>query len=99
MLDSNYQCLLHYGVIHKNKVLHHSDDANFDNDSLSIMKTSSYYDTNNFRSLINTKTNNFGILSINLQSINAKLNEIEVFTQELRRHNYAFSLYVFRKAG
>ena len=74
------------------KVLHHSDDENFDNDSLPIMKTSSYYDTNNFKSLINTKTNNFGVLSTNIQSINATLKEIEGFTQELRLLNYAFSV-------
>ena len=43
------------------------------------MKTSSYHDTNNIKSLINTKTNNFGVLNTNIQSINAKLNEIEVF--------------------
>ena len=56
MLNSDYQCLRHYGGIKKkwlNKVLHHSDDEDFDNDSLQIMKTSSYYDTNNFKSLIN----------------------------------------------
>ena len=31
-------------------------------------------------------------MSTNIQSINAKLNEIEVFTQELRLLNYAFSV-------
>ena len=62
------------------------------------MKTSSYYDTNNFKSLINTKTNNFGVLSTNIQSINAKLNEIEVFTQELRLLNYAFSVICIQES-
>ena len=74
MLDYDYQCLRHHGGIHKNclnKVLHNSDDENFDNDSLPIMNTSSYYDTNNFKSLINTKTNNFGVLStFNLLMLN-----------------------------
>ena len=85
------------------KVLHHSDDENFDNYILPIMKISSYYNTNNFKSLINTKTNNFGVLintktnnfgvlSTNIQSINVKLNKIEVFTQELRLLNYSFSV-------
>ena len=101
MLDSDYQCLRHYGGIHKNglnKVLHHSDDENFDNDSLPIMKTSSYYDTNHFKSLISTKTINVGVLSTNIQSINAKLNEIEVFTQELRLLNYAFSVICIQES-
>ena len=87
--------LRHYGGIQNNclnKVSHHSDGENFDNDNLPIMKTLSYYDTNYFKSLINTKTNNVGVLSTNIQSINAKLNEIEVFPQELRLLNYAFSI-------
>ena len=62
------------------------------------MKTSSYYDTDNFKSLINTKTNNVGVLSTNIQSINAKLNEIEMFTQELRLLNYAFSVVCIRES-
>jgi len=63
-----------------------------DNDSLPVMKTSSYYDTNKIKSLINTKITHFGTLSTNIQSINAKLNEMEVFIQELRLLNYAFSV-------
>ena len=97
MLDSDYQYLQHYGGIHTNclnKVLHHSDDENFDNDSLQIMKTSSYYDTDNFKSLLNTKTNNFGILSTNIQSVNAKLNEIEVFTQKTADTKLCFQCYM-----
>ena len=42
--------------------------------------------------MINTIINNIGELSTNFQSINAKLNEIEVFTQELWLLNYAFSV-------
>ena len=98
MLDSDYQGLRHYGGIHKNcltKVLHHSDDEYFDNDSLPIMKTSSYYDTNNFKSLINTQTNNFGVLSTTFQSINAKLNEIEVFTKRTAATELCFQCYMY----
>ena len=64
------------------------------------MKTPSYYDTNNFKSLIDTKTNNFGVFStmLILASINAKLNEIEVFTQELRLLNDAFSVMCIQES-
>ena len=62
MLDSDYQCLRHYGGIHTNCL----------ND----------------------------VLSTNIQSINAKLNEIEVFTQENCGYLIMLSvLYVFSKAG
>ena len=60
MLHSNDQYVLHYGSIqtnYLNNILHHNDDENIDNDGLPIMKTSSYYDNDNFKSLINTKTN------------------------------------------
>ena len=40
------------------------------------MKTSSYYENDNYKSLINAKTNTVVILSTNIQYVNAKLNEL-----------------------
>ena len=59
-----------------NNILHSTNDETNESDSLPIMKTSSYYDTDHFKSLINTKINSFGILSTNIQSINAKFNSM-----------------------
>ena len=56
------------------------------------MKTSSYYDTDNFKSLVNTKIKSFGILSTNIQTINTKFNELAVFVQELHLVNNDFSI-------
>ena len=63
---SYYQCLQHHGCVHKKcltDMLHYNDDDN-DDDCLSIMTNSSYYENDHYMSLINAKTNSFGILSI-----------------------------------
>ena len=75
MLDPDYQYFQYYGVRNSlNKGLHHNDDENVDNDSLPIVTISSYNDNDNFKSLINTKTNSFGMLSTNFLSMNDKSN-------------------------
>ena len=56
--------LQYYGGVHKNclnYILHSTNDETNESDSLPIMKTSSYYDTDHFKSLVNTKINSFGI--------------------------------------
>ena len=54
-------------------ILRYNDDDN-DNDCLPIMTTSSYYENDNYMSLINAKTNSLGILSTHNQCTNAKFN-------------------------
>ena len=44
---------------------------------LQIMQGSSYYDTDPFKTLVGNKGHNFSIFSSNIQSINAKFNELE----------------------
>ena len=63
------------------KTAYITNDETNESDSLPIMKTSSYY-TNHFKPLVNIKINSFGILSTNIQSINAKFNELAAFVQE-----------------
>ena len=54
-----------------NNILHSIYDETNESNSLPIKKTSLYYDTDNFKSLVNAKMNSFGIFSTNVQSINA----------------------------
>ena len=94
MTDSDDLFLQYYGGVHKNclnNILHSTNDETNESDSLPIMKTSSYYDTDYFKSLVNTKINSFGILSTNIQTINAKFN-LAAFVQELHLFNYDFSI-------
>ena len=62
-----------------------------DNEPQSIQH-SSYYDTNSFKKLITNHTNICSVLSLNIQSINAKFSELETFVEEL--HNSQFKFYV-----
>ena len=94
MTDSDYLFLQYYGGVHKNclnNILHSTNDETNESDNLPIMKTSSYYDTDHL-SLVNTKINSFAVLSTNIQSINAKLNKLPAFVQELHLLNYDFSI-------
>ena len=84
MTDSYDLFLQYYGSVHNNclnNILHSTNYETNESDSFPIMKTSSYYDTDDFKSLVNTKINSFGILSTNIQSINAKFNELADFVQ------------------
>ena len=101
MTDSDDLFLQYYGGVHKNclnNILRSTNDETNESDSLPIMKTSSYYDTDHFKSLVNTKINSFGILSTNIQSINAKFNELAAFVQELHLINYAFSIICIQES-
>ena len=69
MTNSYDLFLQYYGGVHNNclnNILHSTNDETNESDSLPIMKTSSYYDTDDFKSLVNTKINSFGILSTNI---------------------------------
>ena len=48
--------------------------------------------------MVNTKINSFGILSTNIQSINAKFNELAAFVQELHLLNYDFSIICIQES-
>ena len=101
MTDSDELFLQYYGGVHKNclnNILRSTNDETTKSDSLPIMKTSSYYDTDHFKSLVNTKINRFGIFSTNIQSINAKYNELAAFVQELHLINYDFSIICIQES-
>ena len=101
MTDSGDLYLQYYGGVHKNclnNILHSTNDETNESNSLPITKTSSYYDTDHFKSLVNTKINSFGILSTNRQSINAKFNELVAFVQELHLINYDFSIICIKES-
>ena len=57
-----------------------------------VIRCSSYYDIDKFTILANSNTNSFSILSSNIQSINAKFNELEMFVEDLRSINFKFSV-------
>ena len=62
-----------------------------DNEPQSIQH-SSYYDTDSFKKLITNHNNIFSVLSLNIQSINAKLSELETFVEELQNSQFKFNV-------
>ena len=65
---------------------------NDENNEPQVIQCSSYYDIDKFTILANSNTNSFSILSSNIQSINAKFNELEIFVDDLRSINFLFSV-------
>ena len=59
-----------------------TNENNDENHELQVIRCSSYYDIDKFKA--NSNTNSFSILSSNIQSINAKFNELEMFVEDLR---------------
>ena len=51
-----------------------------------------------FKAFVNIKINSFGLLSTNIQSINAKFNELAAFVQELHLLNYDFSIICIQES-
>ena len=72
-----------------NNILHINE---FDSVELQTTRRSSYYDLDNFDKLTSSTHKCFSILSTNIQSINAKCNELEAFVEDLGKHNFKFSV-------
>jgi hypothetical protein len=73
------------------KIIDADIDENDDMNQVRVIHHSSYYDFENLKSTLNKHKNKFSIFSTNIQSINAKFNELQVFIERLRQVNYAFS--------
>ena len=51
-----------------------------------------YYDSYQFLKLARTHTNNFSILTTNIESLNSKYDELIVYIEELRKINFKYSV-------
>ena len=90
---SSDEVILHsYGGYQNNslRAYLHLDD-NDDINELSAIKHSSYYDIDQFKSLLQDNVNSFSILSSNIESINSKITDIQLFVEELRQNNLELS--------
>ncbi len=61
-----------------------------ENNTCQLIKHTSYYDVEQFKHLAYTHNDEFTVLSSNIQSINAKLNKLEIFTEELQNIDLKF---------
>ncbi len=56
-----------------------------------IINHSSYYDSGTLLSTLQTCKNKFTILSTNIKSINAKIDELRLFIEGIKNYNFMFS--------
>jgi hypothetical protein len=68
------------------------DPDNDDNlEQPELIRHSPYHDFNKLLSTLKNCKNQFSIFSTNIQSIHAKIDELRIFVECLKMHNYAFS--------
>ena len=86
----NSENILHnYGGNNVNS-LSHILDVDVD-DELHLLQKSQYFDDETLLKQIATKTNTFKILSLNCQSINAKIDQLKIKIQQYKNDNCEFS--------
>ncbi len=64
-----------------------------------ILKHSSYYDADQFVELTDGCRHNFSILTLNIESMNAKFDELTIYIEELSKINFKFSVICLKKLG
>ena len=91
--DSNI--LMHFGGVDRNsliRILNQNDeDQSIFYNEPSIIKNSPYYNDEKLIHELNTKTNNFNILSLNCESINSKFDQINITIEQFKRNGCIFS--------
>ena len=97
MTNLNETILQNYGGLNQNSlisILNLDTEQESETSVLSQMiRNSPYYDNEQFTKLINEKQGNkhFTILSTNIESVNAKIDELIIFIETLREVNFEFS--------
>ena len=81
-----------------NHLLHLNNGETDDSNALPVIPNSTYYDIENFNSLVKNSVNRFGIFSTNIQSINAKFQELEAFAEELHSLKFNFSIIFIQES-
>ena len=91
--DSNI--LMHFGGVDRNSLIRilnpNYEDQGICYDEPSIIKNSPYYDYEKLINELNTKTNNFNILSLNCESINSKFDQINIIIEQFKRNGCTFN--------
>ncbi len=96
--DREFLCNL--GGVEKNSLLNRIDPYPIyeDNEEPIIIDHSSYYDIENLISVMKRNKKQFSVFSTNIESINAKLDELKIFIEMLRSENVEFSAICIQEA-
>ena len=88
--------ILEFGGIQNNslhKVIDDERDNNIENIPLS-----SYINNNNLNAILQNNKDNFTILSLNMQSLSAKFDQLKIFLHDLNDHGHKISAICIRPA-
>ena len=69
-----------------------------ENNELPIIRRSSYYDFDKFNSLAKKQGKQLSILNSNIQSINAKFNELEAYVNDVSSLNFKLSIICLQES-
>ena len=86
---SDLAILSNFGGVEHNDLI---NILHIDPNEPQVIQHSSYYDMDEFNNLITNKNNYFSILSLNIQSINAKFHELETLIESLLNVQFYFSI-------
>ena len=75
-----------------NSILYQESDDVDGMNHINIINHSSYYDVDTFSELADKTKDCFTVLSTNIQSVNSKFSEFELFIAELKLINFKFSI-------
>ena len=78
--------LKHFGGLSKNSLLSILENVDDLDSTISVVSESPYIDTKDFCDYINTFPHDFSYISLNIQSLNAKFNQLTIFIELLANH-------------
>ena len=81
--------ILEFGGIENNSLHKVIDDGNDNN--IENIPPSSYININNLNAILQNNKDNFTILSLNVQSLNEKFDQIKIFLHDLNDHGHKIS--------
>ena len=93
-MTSDESFLSPFGGISNNSLIHllQLNNNEVDEQESQLLKHSSYYDADQFAELTDRCSHNFRILTLNIESINAKFDELTIYIEELSKINFKFSV-------
>ena len=85
------------GGVHNNSLDIILKSGGYDGDELPTIQRSSYYNCTEFSKICEANKDNFSVLSYNIESMHAKLHELDIFIEEVKRFDFKFSVLCFQE--
>ena len=91
-----------YGGVNNNslnqvlKIVNDNDLGESKIENFNIIKHSPYVNNNEFISFCTERRKHFNILSLNIQSIHAKFDQLQILINELKKHQFEFNAICFQ---